>query len=162
MNKLKQLYENIKKTEKTEKTLETLTLYDCIKFIPSITSGRVLRVNSGNKITIGCKLPEYANKYYKFEILIRGVCCPKVEDNNLSTVVQVGKYVRDKVSNKLLNEIVIFENVESMKNECYMADVYLNIENISQWLILNHYGVPYDERIKLCEMNWNEYINEQN
>ena len=55
---------------------------------------------------------------------------------------------------KLYGKIVTLKNVGTEKYGRVLADVYLNEESITEWLLINDYGVPYDGGVKVRPESW--------
>lgn len=123
-------------------------------YIPDIHYGKVIKVYDGDTITIATCLYNGPNRdMYKFVIRILGVDTPEIKTKN-SIERQKAILVRDALSTILLQKVVTLTDISYDKYGRILCNVYLDTLNISEWLIKNHYAVPYYGGTK--DKNWEE------
>ena len=128
------------------------------KFIPPITSGRVIKCYDGDTITIASYLPYKKSKLYKFSVRINGIDCPEIrgKTENEKKCALLSKIA---VENKILNKIVTLENVGTEKYGRILADVIIDNISIGPWLIEQNLAVNYDGKTKHTPDDWLSYHN---
>ena len=128
------------------------------KFIPPITSGRVIKCYDGDTITIASYLPYNESKLYKFSVRINGIDCPEIrgKTENEKKCAFLSKIA---VENKILNKIVTLENVGTEKYGRILADVIIDNISIGPWLIEQNLAVNYDGKTKHTPDDWLSYHN---
>ena len=150
----------IPKTPKTttkEKYLETINYTDTIPFVPPITSGKVIKVYDGDTITIASKLPYDNSPVYRFSVRLLGIDSPEIKSKT-STEKQLALTSRDALSNIIMDKIIRLKNVSTEKYGRVLADVYLDDLHINQWMLDNHYAIPYDGGTKHRPQEWDGVI----
>lgn len=128
------------------------------KFIPPITSGRVIKCYDGDTITIASYLPYNESKLYKFSVRINGIDCPEIrgKTENEKKCALLSKIA---VENKILNKIVTLDNVGTEKYGRILADVIIDNISIGPWLIEQNLAVNYDGKTKHTPDDWLSYHN---
>lgn len=128
------------------------------KFIPPITSGRVIKCYDGDTITIASYLPYNNSKLYKFSVRINGIDCPEIRSKN-DTEKKCALLSKTAVENKILNKIVTLDNVGTEKYGRILADVIIDNISIGPWLIEQKLAVNYDGKTKHTPDDWVIYHN---
>ena len=64
------------------RTLQPISWNETKPFVPPITGGQVIRVYSGDTITIVSKMPYRNSPLYRFHIRLQGIDCPDIETTN--------------------------------------------------------------------------------
>lgn len=150
----------IKKQEKikiNQINYDNINLMDCQNFIPSIKEGKVVKVYDGDTFTIASIID---NIVYKFNIRIRGVDCPELKGKN-EEEKEMAKFVQKQLSEKILNKIVQCDDIAYDKYGRILANIKINNEDLSIWLLKNHYAVIYDGGKKYIPIEgWEKYINQ--
>lgn len=108
--------------------------------------GKVVSVYDGD--TINIVLPFHLifggeNKFYKFTCRLINVDTPEIRTKNLQEKEYAIK-VRDYLREKILNEIVTIKCYDFDKYGRLLIEVFLNNQNINNWLIENQYAKKYD------------------
>lgn len=127
------------------------------EYIPKLESGRVIKVYDGDTITIASKVPNL--KYsliYKFSVRLNGIDSPEIKSNNKNEKIIAIK-ARNALSDKILNKDVYLKNVKTEKYGRLLCDVYLDKENINNWMIKEKYAVNYNGGTKKSPDSWVKY-----
>jgi endonuclease YncB( thermonuclease family) len=128
--------------------LENITYKDCKKFIPPITSGKVVKVYDGDTITIANYLhPTLKDTIYRFSVRIKNIDCPEMRTKNTEEK-EMAIICRDILSKHIFGKMVKLDNLDVDKYGRILADVYYDETNISEFLISKNLAVLYDGKIK--------------
>jgi micrococcal nuclease len=103
--------------------------------------GTVTKVYDGDTITINFSLG-FHTWIMKQIIRLQGVNTPEVRGESK----EQGKISRDALAARILGKDVIIKTKKGDKKDKYgrwLGVIYLDGENINQWLIDNGYGVPF-------------------
>ena len=131
------------------------------EYIPKLDSGRVIKVYDGDTITIASKVPNLKHSLiYKFSVRLNGIDSPEIKSNNKDEKTIAIK-ARNALSSKILQKDVYLKNIKKEKYGRLLCDVYLDKENINEWMIEERYAVNYDGGTKKSPDSWVVY-NEQN
>ena len=141
------------------KDLTNVTIKDTIEFIPPISGGKVVDVYDGDTITIASYLPYNNSALYKFKIRLANIDSPEIRSKNKEEK-ESAILVKNKLSEKILNQNVILENKQNEKYGRILADVILNNQNINDWMLEKKYAVKYDGKTKKSPISWKKYIND--
>ena len=117
-------------------------------FVPPVTKGQVIEVYDGDTITIATTIPIENSPMYRFSVRFLGVDAPEIKGKT-EEEKQSAYYARDALKNLLLHKIVELKNVSIEKYGRLLADVYLDDLHVNQWLLDNHWVVPYDGGTKI-------------
>ena len=127
------------------------------EYIPQLNSGRVIKVYDGDTITIASKVPNLKHSLiYKFSVRLNGIDSPEIKSNNKDEKTMAIQ-ARDTLSDKILNKDVYLKNIKKEKYGRLLCDVYLEDENINDWMINERYAVIYDGGTKKSPDSWIEY-----
>jgi endonuclease YncB( thermonuclease family) len=146
-NPIKFIYTDNKKNNQNSKyvdtdTYENIEYKDTIPFVPPLERGKVIKVYDGDTITI-CGRFYNDSPLYRFSIRLRGIDSPeikgKTEEEKMSAIKS-----REALSHLILGKIVTIQNPDCEKYGRILADVYFNDIHVNQWLINNHYAIPYN------------------
>tara|TARA_Y200000002_G_scaffold377082_1_gene382058 strand:- start:1254 stop:1724 length:471 start_codon:yes stop_codon:yes gene_type:complete len=139
-----------------EELYKDATWGNCPPFHPSVKYGKVIKVYDGDTITLAAK-PYENHPIYRFSVRLNGIDTPeiktKVENEKKHALI-----ARDALSERILNKIVRLENVESEKYGRLLADVYLDNDNLNEWMIEKNYAVKYAGDTKVKPKEWFEDI----
>lgn len=124
-----------------------------VPFVPPVTSGKVIKVYDGDTITIASRLPFTNSPIYKFPVRLLGIDCPEIKGST-ETEKNLAKSARDALSSRINGKMVILKNVSTEKYGRLLADVYIDGENMNQWMLNNNYAVKYDGGTKSRPDNW--------
>ncbi len=134
--------------------LQDIKYSDTAPFVAPIDIGKVIDVYDGDTITIASVLSNTtAPIIYRFTVRLSSIDTPEIggqtpEEKRLAILA------RDALYAKLYGKIVTLKNVGTEKYGRVLADVYLNEESITEWLLINDYGVPYDGGVKVRPESW--------
>ena len=128
------------------------------KFIPPISSGRVIKCYDGDTITIASYLPYKKSKLYKFSVRINGIDCPEIRSKT-ENEKKCALLAKIAVEDKILNKIVTLENVGTEKYGRILADVIIDNISIGPWLVEQNLAVNYDGKTKHTPDDWLSYHN---
>ena len=78
----------------------------------------------------------------------------KTDDRNEHKVACLAQ---EKLSKKILNEIVELKEVSTDKYGRLLCYIIFNGRCMSKWLLKNRLAVPYDGGTKKCPKNWVSY-----
>ena len=127
--------------------LENIEYKDAQKFIPPISRGKVVKVYDGDTITIATQLDTNTNEktpiIYRFSIRLLGIDTPEIKGHSKAEKEAATK-ARDALDKKIAGKIVDLKNISIEKYGRVLANVHLDGEDISEWLIKNHFAVKYD------------------
>ena len=127
-----------------------------IKFVPPVTTGRVIKCYDGDTITIATYLPIPESPLYKFSVRLIGIDCPEIRGKNDSEKT-CAKLAKKFIEDKLLGNIITLENVDLEKYGRILADVVYNGENLGDLLVENRLAVRYDGGSKNVPEDWMHY-----
>ena len=112
---------------------------DTIPFVPPISGGRVIKVYDGDTITIASKLPGLKHSpIYKFSVRLNGIDTPEMRGKN-DDEKEMAHKARDALSERIFGKDVFLKNVQTEKYGRLLCDVYLENENLNQWMIEKRY-----------------------
>jgi len=122
-------------------------------YLPPIKKGKVLKVYDGDTFTIVTKL--YINEpVYKFQIRINNIDTAEIKGTS-DNIKKMALLAKEKLSDLILNKMVIFENISYDKYGRILADVYIDNILINKWMIDNHLALSYDGGHKQDSSVWN-------
>jgi endonuclease YncB( thermonuclease family) len=132
---------------------ENIEWKDTTLFLPPITSGRVIKVYDGDTITIAAKLPYDDSPLYRFPVRLNGIDAPEIrgKDEDEKLAAQNAKCA---LENLILNKIVTLKNNGPEKYGRILADVYYEDLHLNDWMLKNHYAIPYDGGTKKSPKSW--------
>jgi endonuclease YncB( thermonuclease family) len=91
---------------------------------------------------------------YKWNCRLTGVDTPELRTSNQKEK-EYGYVVRDLLREKILNKVVQVECDDLDKYGRLLTVIYIDGENVNQWLIDNDYAFAYDGGTK---RSWEEYL----
>jgi endonuclease YncB( thermonuclease family) len=136
---------------------------DTCEFTLPIQGGRVIKVYDADTITIAAKIPfkkgtNKDNILYRFSVRLNGIDAPEMKGKGITeeekTAAQEAKQF---VSNLILNKCVKLQNVTNEKYGRILADVYIGEIHLNEFLLKEHYVVPYDGGTKKKPNSWIKY-----
>jgi len=133
--------------------LQDIEYSDTVPFVPPIQFGKVIKVYDGDTITIASVLPNTTEPIYRFSIRLNGIDTPEIRGKTPEEK-ELAIHVRDELYAKIYGKMVTLKNVDTEKYGRILADVYLDDENINEWLIDNEYAVRYDGGTKHRPASW--------
>ena len=124
-----------------------------VSFVPPVTSGKVIKVYDGDTITVASKMPFPGSPIYKFPVRLLGIDCPEIKGST-ENEKHLAKLARDALSGRINGKMVTLKNVSTEKYGRLLADVYIDGENMNQWMLDHNYAVKYDGGTKFRPDNW--------
>jgi endonuclease YncB( thermonuclease family) len=134
----------------------TIKWEDTNEFFFPIQEGIVIKVYDGDTFTIASKMPIINSPLYRFPVRLRGIDAPEMKTHNEDEKV-MAREARDALARMILHKKVTLKNVGNEKYGRILADVYLDNLYINEWLLREHYAVPYDGGTKNPPESWLEY-----
>jgi endonuclease YncB( thermonuclease family) len=112
---------------------------DTKPFVLPVTQGKVVKVYDGDTITVAF----YMNgTLYRTNVRLLGIDSPELKGSS-EEEKKMAVAARDALSAKILNEVVELRNTSTEKYGRLLAEVWLDGTNLSVWMLLNNYAVPY-------------------
>ena len=146
-----------KNIEPAKLNYEDINLMNCMQYFPPIKEGKVIKVYDGDTFTIASIIN---NQAYKFSVRLRGVDCPEIKTQD-SEEKEIANFVKEKIIEKIMNKIIFLEDIGYDKYGRILANVKYENEDISDWLLKNHYAVIYDGGKKsFPKGGWKKYMKE--
>lgn len=140
-------------------TIKDIEYSNTVPFMPPIHYGKVIKVYDGDTITIASLLPNTVSPIYRFSVRLNGIDTPEIKSKTKGEH-EMAIRARDLLNDKIYGEMVELKNVGNEKYGRILADVYLQNENINQWLINEHVAIPYDGGKKQTwSNNWGSIEN---
>jgi len=133
--------------------LENVEYKDTIPFVPPIQYGKVIKVYDGDTITIASVLPNTTEPIYRFSIRLNGIDTPEIRGKTQEEK-ELAIQVRDALTEKIYGKMVELRNVGNEKYGRVLAEIYLDGENINQWLVDENFAVAYDGGKKHRPASW--------
>jgi len=133
--------------------LQDIKYSDTVPFVPPIYFGKVIKVYDGDTITIASVLPNTTEPIYRFSVRLNGIDTPEIRGKTQEEK-ELAIHVRNELYAKLYGKMVYLKNVDTEKYGRILADVYLEDENINEWLVNNEYAVRYDGGTKHRPASW--------
>jgi endonuclease YncB( thermonuclease family) len=136
--------------------LDHIEYADTRKYIPNITSGKVVKVYDADTITIANRVSvgnSHTEEIYRFQVRLNGIDTPEIKSKNATTKTLAIK-ARDVLAEMILGKVVVLRNVDFEKYGRLLADVYFGDIHINQWLLDNKYAVKYDGGTKNIPEEW--------
>jgi len=133
--------------------LENVEYRDTVPFVPPIQYGKVIKVYDGDTITIASVLPNTTEPIYRFSIRLNGIDTPEIRGKTQEEK-ELAIQVRDALTEKIYGKMVELRNVGNEKYGRVLAEIYLDGENINQWLVDENFAVAYDGGKKHRPASW--------
>jgi endonuclease YncB( thermonuclease family) len=134
--------------------LQNITWKDCKPYIPDVICGKVIKVYDGDTITIASRLHNSSDEtIYRFSVRLLGIDCAEMKSKNEIEKLHAIQ-ARDALSSIILGKLVLLKNVTMEKYGRLLADVYYNNIWLNEWMLNNHYAVPYDGGTKVIPEKW--------
>ena len=127
--------------------LENIEYKNTTIFIPQIEYGKVIKVYDGDTITIAAPV-------YRFSVRLNGIDTPEMKGGSVHEK-ELAIIARDALSAKVMGKIVNLRNTTLEKYGRLLSDVFLEDENINEWMISQKYAVAYDGGKKIIPDEWN-------
>lgn len=129
---------------------------DTIVFVPPVNQGRVIKVYDGDTITIAAFLPYRESPLYRFSVRLNGIDTPEMRTNDPNEK-KVAYEAQQALEKLVLGKIVSLMDTGCDKYGRILATVYLDDLNLCQWMLDNHFAVPYDGGTKETPDDWVAY-----
>lgn len=115
-------------------------------------NGKVVSVYDGDTVKI---VFPFLGQLFKWNCRLTGVDTPELRTRN-ELEKQHGYFVRDKLREKILNKVVEVECGDFDKYGRLLTTIYIENDNVNEWLIKNDYAFAYDGGTK---KSWGEYLS---
>ena len=132
------------------------TWKNTIPFVAPITQGVVIKVYDGDTITIASKLPYEASPLYRFSVRLNRIDTAEIKSKNKAEK-EMAKIAKERLSNIIMNKVVLLKNVKTEKYGRVLADVYHNNTCMNDWMLENKLAVEYDGG-KKKNVDWNKIL----
>jgi len=137
--------------------LNNITYKDTIPYIPNVTYGKVIKVYDGDTITVASKIPGLKKSpIYKFSIRLNGIDCPEMRTHN-DDEKEIAIKARDALSDRIMHKDVFLKNIKTEKYGRLLCDVYIDDDNLNEWMIQKRYAVSYNGGTKISPESWKNY-----
>jgi len=134
--------------------LQNIQYQDTIKFIPQITTGKVVKVYDGDTITIATKIPYYPESpVYRFSVRLRGIDTAELK-RGTAHEKEIAEKSRQILSDMILGKIVSLVEVDFEKYGRLLAYVYLDDICLNTYMVLHGHAVKYDGGKKIIPIEW--------
>lgn len=87
---------------------------------------------------------------------LRGIDSPELRGNT-EEERQMAHKAQQALSSKIMGKDVFLKNIAKEKYGRILCDIYLQRENISDWMLKNRYAVPYEGGKKKVPTSWKAY-----
>lgn len=147
---------------KNRKKVQTLDLGKCTyantkPYIPDVQNGKVVKVYDGDTIHVATIMPTRSGRQiYRFSVRLNGIDTPELKTKD-TYEKQAAIFARDALSELILNKTVSLKNVSLEKYGRLLADVYIKNVCVNNWLLQNHYAIPYYGKTKE-KVNWKQHL----
>lgn len=142
--------------ELVEKQLHTIEYKDCATFYHNFTYCKCVKVYDGDTITVSTMIinNQIMPTPYKFSVRLMGIDAPEIKGGGMNEKLCAIR-TRDELRNRILGKIIRLEIVQTPEKwGRILAKVYLDDEDICQWLIDSKLAVPYFGKTKVKADEW--------
>ena len=108
-------------------------------FIPPIQCGKVLKVHSGDTITIATPIFTTTNKIYRFVIYLDSICAPKIIPF-MNIQNDTGLLSKNALSDLICGKIVQIRDMTYDKHGKLYANVFMDNIHVNEWLLKYNYA----------------------
>lgn len=133
-----------------KKRLEQVSYSDCKVFVPPIRFGKVVKVYDGDTFTIAFV---WEGKVYRHTIRVHGIDCPEIRSDDPNEK-KLAIFAREKIRTLIYNKMVRVECLKYDKYGRVLAHVFVDDEDVSEYLIRHKLAVFYDGTTK-PNTDWN-------
>jgi len=134
--------------------LQNITWKDCTPYIPDVVCGKVIKVYDGDTVTIASKLHNSSDEtIYRFSVRLSGIDSAEMKSKNEIERLHAIQS-RDALASIILGKMVILKNVSIEKYGRLLADIYYDNIWLNDWMLKNHYAVPYAGGTKIMPEEW--------
>lgn len=144
--------------ELVKEQLHEIEYKDTKPFYHNFTYCKCVKVYDGDTITVCTKMNHHVelSQVYRLTVRLMGIDAPEIKGGGATEKAFAIK-TRDELRNKILGKIVRLEIVEEPEKwGRILARVYLDDEDICQWLLDNNLAVPYFGKTKVKAPEWLE------
>jgi endonuclease YncB( thermonuclease family) len=132
--------------------LDEATYKNCLPFIPPIQYGKVVKVYDGDTIHIAAPLFE---SIYRFKIRLRKIDAPEKNSKDMYTK-QAAEIATNLLVDKVMDKIIWLENVAYDKYGRILANIKVDDEDVSDWLLNSGWVKNYGQQ--LPDDHWKNLI----
>jgi micrococcal nuclease len=122
--------------------LDNVDYHDTVHYVPQLTCGKVVKVYDGDTITIASRLPGN-DTIYRFSIRLAGIDTPEIKTVN-KMEKERAVFVRDKLYDLIFGKIVMLKNISIEKYGRILADIYLDVLHVNEYMIQHNYAYKYN------------------
>lgn len=122
-------------------------------FLPELVYSKVIKVYDGDTITVASKSSVTGDKVYRYPVRLRGIDAPEIR-SPYSKEIELAHISKQALHELVYEKIVRLDNVRTEKYGRLLADIYLDNLHVNQWLLDNHYAIPYDGKAKNTPEEW--------
>jgi len=126
------------------KSIQQVTYEETEEFVLPIHEGKVIKVYDGDTITIAFHL---YGKLYRKSVRLYGIDTPEIKAENESEKSKAKK-ARDALVSKVLYKVVTLKNLNNEKYGRLLAEVWIDNENVSDWMVKQGHAVLYNGKTK--------------
>jgi len=121
-------------------------------YVPVITTCKVIKVYDGDTITIAAKIYE-SSPVYRFSVRLRGIDTPEIKTKS-ETEKHLAIKARDFLADRIMDKVVVLQNVSTEKYGRLLADVYYDGCLINELMLTSGHAVKYDGGTKEIPPSW--------
>ena len=125
------------------------------RFVPRIREGLVCKVYDADTITVVAALDiaGAAHEQYRFSVRLAGIDAPEMRTRD-ATEKRVATEARDALRDRILGKSVRLDVVKTDKYGRLLANVFAGELSLNDWLLEQHFAVPYDGGKKVVPADW--------
>lgn len=123
--------------EEVTQQLENATLRNTPLFVPPIKYCKVIKVYDGDTIHVAALIQ---GTPWRFKVRLREINTPELNKKDEKDAAIIS---RDRLKDKLFGTFVKLTEVSVDRYNRVLAKVFLNGQDISQWMLENNYAKPY-------------------
>jgi endonuclease YncB( thermonuclease family) len=109
-------------------------------FFPTFTRCKCVSVYDGDTIHIAAFT---FNKPFKWKLRLRGIDTPELRTKNIQEK-ELGYEAKKALSDKILGKILWIEDIKYDKYGRLLGTIYLDDENICDWMVAEGHAIKYD------------------
>ena len=132
----------------SQPTLEDATYEKTVPFVLPVTKGKVVKVYDGDTITVAFHLN---GTLYRTSVRLLGIDTAEIKGKSEEEKKRA-RDARDALSAKILDKTIDFKKTATEKYGRLLAEVWLENENICEWMLAQGHAVAYDGGTKT--QNW--------
>jgi endonuclease YncB( thermonuclease family) len=122
----------------------------------NFTYCKCVKVYDGDTITVATMMNHGAvlPVAYRFAVRIMGIDAPEMKGDTIAEK-NLAVTARDALTAKILGKIIRLEILEQPEKwGRILANVYIDGENIAEWMLKNKFAIPYSGKTKVKPAEW--------